>query len=268
MSIRFFGLDGEMTAADIQAGGRLFQIGICAHQDAFGRELAGSGDVFSMLMNPGSYRWERQAETIHGFTEEELLSATPAEQVDELLVQWLNDRGVIDDGIHQGIAIGFNVGSFDLPHLRLVLPRTCNLFSRRSVDLNALCFSLDGAPYFNEIWSWSEWKDGATEYAKRVLSTGVRRGQAHDAGFDAQLHLLAWRFLSAAMRGNYLVFPSHSVAEPESLRVTRSLLLRMDVEKIGRLSGVPTDFILGWAKGGRATNQDWIRSLLQVEREG
>ena len=79
MANLYLGLDGEMTAADVNAGGRLIQIGL-----AFG---TGPGDYTCEMIG-----WDRDdfhadptAMAVHGIPEEEIVAAPRAPEVDERL---------------------------------------------------------------------------------------------------------------------------------------------------------------------------------------
>jgi hypothetical protein len=258
MGITFFGLDGEMSDAAISDGGRLIQIGVTPHFNLDGSEAIGN-ETFSALLNPGRMGWSRRAEAVHGFTRAQIKAAKPAAIVDEELESWLLSHGADLDNREDTIILGFNVGSFDLPHVSLVLPRSAALLSRRTIDLNALCFTLEGFPYYpdpNPI-GWHTWKTLATRYANRTIAT-LTEGSvlaAHDAGYDALLHLHVWRFLRAAMRGTPLPMPKNIIPVPESQIMALSLMQAYGADKAAEISGVPRDFILGWSQNGHATRK-------------
>jgi hypothetical protein len=194
----FFGLDGEMSAAELHAGGRLIQIGAAAHTYPDGVTLTEEPDAFSMLLNPGSMSWDPESAAVHGFTREEIEAAAPAADVDDALYSWLVARGANPKRRENTIAVGFNVGSFDLPHLAVVLPKTYSLFSRRSLDLNSICFTLDGKPIDGTPGTWQQWKEAAKTHAIVTLAGLGYQEAEHDAGYDALLHLYVWRFLKDA----------------------------------------------------------------------
>lgn len=268
MGLLFFGLDGEMSAPDIASGGRLIQIGIAAHEGSSGEMLRGT-ETFCSLIYPGpEYAWSPRAEGVHGFTREQIDVAPKAEIVDEMLVNWMAACGVEEGKARGGvIAVGFNVGSFDLPHLEIVLPRTYRLFSRRTVDLNALCFTLDGMPHQGETpVKWSGWKRLAKTYAERVLHEAGAGGEEHDAGFDALIHLHGWRFLRAAVQGSPLPLPQTPAPALESRDLAMGVLESLGAEAAAEHLGVHPDLIRGWAEGGRCTKAgalEGMRELLQ-----
>jgi DNA polymerase III epsilon subunit-like protein len=264
MPLTLFGLDGEMSAADLAAGGRLIQIGVTAHP---GDRPLETGDTFAMILNPGDMTWDDGAEAVHGFTRQQIEDAAPAADVDALLEAWLLGKGASAKKRTNTIAVGFNVGSFDLPHLAAVLPRSAAVFSRRTLDINAVCFTLDGAVLNGQPTGWSGWKKAATGYARSVLAAMSAGGAAHDAGYDAQLHLLAWQYLQAACRGRDLPVSETIVADPPVQRAANRLLKVYTAEQVAEKTGVPAAFVSGWAAGGRATRADWIVALLKASPE-
>lgn len=84
---------------------------------------------------------------VHGITDEAICAGPPADAVDERLRSFLlangaeTDRRVIEP-------VGWNVVGFDMPFIRHALPRSAELISRRGVDLNAVCRTLDGVIEF------------------------------------------------------------------------------------------------------------------------
>jgi len=257
----FFGVDGEMSAADVSAGGRLIQIGFAQHANSNGEEN-GSPPSFGSLINPGLFVWDERAAAVHGFIPEEIERAPSAEKVDSLCVEWLKKHGLSRS--RGGVAVGFNVGSFDLPHLVEVLPRTALLFSRRTVDLNAICFTLEGREYEGGTPSWSGWKRMASTYAERIIhEKSLSVSMAHDAEYDALLHLFAWRFLRAVSQGSPLKIPQRSVRGPgrEAQQLTGELLSTVGMNEAVRITGFTRDQLQGWANGGRVRDQGIIDRL-------
>lgn len=259
--MRRFGLDGEMTAADLHAGGRLIQIGLAAHEDESGG-VSGSPATFSSLINPGEHTWDPRAAAVHGFTVDEISRAPSAEQVDATCVEWLSHHGV--QRPRSALAIGFNVGAFDLPHIALVLPRTSALFTRRTIDLNALCFTLEGRLHEGNAPTWSGWKRMATTYAERIIAQrGASAEAAHDAGYDALLHLYAWRYLRGAIHGEPLSMPQETTRTyaRQVQAITNRLLTLMNVAEAADRTGYTAEEIKGWANGGRVTDREVLANL-------
>lgn len=270
MAIKFIALDGEMTASSLAMGGRIFQIGLVS----IIKDAANNPNIqesFTLTFNPGEdeYYWEEEAETIHGVREEEMLDAIPAREADELIYNWLVSQGV-DAKTSPAVAIGFNVGSFDLPHIAEVLPKTYSLFSGRSVDINALCFTLDGVDYNGSNSEWSGWKKMAKKYAERSIflaNNSMYAPEAHNALYDAYLHFYAWQFIQAAIKGSPLGIPGIPVRESDVKRALKELATRYKQEEIANLAGVPEIYIRGWLKGGRATRRDYMDAIIRLVKQ-
>jgi len=198
------GLDGEMSDSDMDNGAVLIQIGVC---DEY-------GNTFESLIGheAGWYKTE-QASAVHQISDEDVLAAPRCDQVDRRLSRWLFDR--LDDararGEHTGlrpfIPVGWNVGNFDMPFVRKFLPESSSLISRRSLDLNSLCYSFEDArvTYMGERLSFSKWKGLAHDAASAVLGDDGW----HDALFDAQAALESYSFLTGAF-----VFTDYSPTFP------------------------------------------------------
>ena len=186
MSFLYIGLDGEMSSSELAEGGKLIQIGLFTQ----------GGYQLSMKINPGECQWSERAFEVHGITLESLQSAPLPDEVDSQVYDWLIAIGVDTNSRGKTIPVGFNVGAFDMPFVKDSLPKTYSLFSRRTVDLNALCFALDykeenGMPVKAETW-----KKKAKEYAIKKIGTENQ----HDAGWDSLMHIYCFEFLKGAMR--------------------------------------------------------------------
>lgn len=185
------GLDGEMSDSEMDKGAALIQIGVC---DEY-------GNTFESLIGQeaGWYKSE-QASAVHKIPDEDILRAPRADEVDSLLYRWLQYR--LEDsrvrgeraGLRPFIPIGWNVGGFDMPFVRATLPLSSGLISRRSLDLNALCYSFEDArvTYQGERCSFSKWRQLAHDYAGRSLG----EDGWHNALFDARAALEAYVFLT------------------------------------------------------------------------
>jgi len=206
-NIRFIGLDGEMSGADRETGHALIQAGIAIRTD--------TGDLHMTrhLLNTNHRQaWDRKAERIHGIREHDAINAPAAADVDNLLHNWLLEHGATPDR-RELIAVGFNVGAFDLPFFRDALPRTMSLISRRSGDLNSLCFALAGwdpRPNTPHPRGWEGWKRSAKKAAAHQIRTLGITGAAHDAGYDAAEALLAHEWLLHHIHTSQLPAPDTS----------------------------------------------------------
>lgn len=185
------GLDGEMSDSELDKGAVLIQIGVC---DEY-------GNTFESLIGhaPGWYKSE-QASGVHNIPDEDIWFAPRPDVVDQRLCQWLEER--LDDararGDHTGlrpfIPVGWNVGGFDMPFVRKFLPVSCELISRRSLDLNALCYAFEDGQvtYQGERLSFIGWQRLAHSHANDQFDNP----QWHNALFDAQAALEAYNFLT------------------------------------------------------------------------
>jgi hypothetical protein len=262
MTYRFFGLDGEMSSSDLDKGGRLIQIGVTAHTNLDGTVAIGD-EAFCALLNPGPNFWAPIAEAVHGFTEAEVAAALPASVVDDHLVEWLLAHGADLKRRGNTVPIGLNVGAFDMPHVAAALPRTSAMFARRTVDLNAILFTLDGASYDGAKLGVDEWKTLALKFADRTIA-GLRvgsEGQAHDAGYDALQALHAWRFLRSVVHRDALPMPVNEVPAAKSQTDALEVLAALGVERAVEMTGVPRDFLIQWSRGGRAVRTDYLAAI-------
>jgi DNA polymerase III epsilon subunit-like protein len=180
--ITYIGIDGEMSGNDIDSGHKLIQIGMAKYVD---------GRVFSTgtLLNPGTMVWSEEAEAVHQFSQEhiEKNGEDPA-MVDQMLADWANPSRHVRDFV----MVGFNVGSFDRPFIKQQLPITFSKFSRRSVDLNSVIFSMsDSNSDFEQIKQAS--KDYAFEKMDGMFD-GFKNRQ-HDAEYDAAMSLYCFEYL-------------------------------------------------------------------------
>lgn len=182
MSFMFVGLDGEMSSSELDQGGRLLQIGLA---------LANGASYIAMI-NPGEMLWDEQAVAVPRFTREMLPSSVNFEEVDRNGYEFMIEQGASPKRRNKTVPVGWNVGAFDMPFVRETLPLTYSLFSRRTVDLNALCFALDGKDNLN----FESWKKRSKEYAIKKIGFD----NAHDAGWDAKMSLYCFDYLREQMR--------------------------------------------------------------------
>lgn len=146
-----------------------------------------SGRVFrsDVRPEPGADRLDAETLAVNGFTAERAAAAPTRADVDARLEAFLESVGVAPA---RGVPVGFNVGAFDMPFIRRNLNRSGPLFTRRSIDLNAVCFAL--APVVGR--NWQSLKAAAVQSAARCINVVVRAApqgysgfRPHDAGYDA-----------------------------------------------------------------------------------
>ena len=182
----FVGIDGEMSSANLADGGRLVQIGVAV------RLPDGSLDGASWIINPGEMAWDATAAAVHGISYETvIMQGRSQDSVDQELYEWLVGHGA--DARHRAktVPVGFNITGFDLPFIKLQLPKTFSVLSRRTAELNGMLWLLNGK---NGL-GFEEWKDEALGQAHRLLEDY----RPHDAGWDAQRHLLCYEYLQSVI---------------------------------------------------------------------
>ena len=183
------GCDGEMSSPDLHDGGRLIQAGFAAIDDT------GTTQVFSELISWPDMTWSDRASAVHRLAREDVDAAAPAHEVDVTAANWLTSMGATPQRRHV-LTCGFNVAGFDHPFFAHALPDTYRLLSRRTIDLNAICFTLDGwdPNPLNDPRDWAGWKKSAVAHAKEALTAHGVTGREHDAGYDAAiaLHAFIW----------------------------------------------------------------------------
>lgn len=209
--------------------------------------------------------WDLEAESIHGITKEEALQGKTSELVDIEFTNWLIELGA-NKKRRLIVPVGFNVGSFDMKFIKRFLPKSFELFTRRAVDLNGICFSMDGLKYFGETKSAEQWKSLAIQYGRYRMSVEGDKGvaDAHDAEFDAWVHAYAWEFLKESIRGRDLNI-GYSETDADSIQTVIALLREtLTLDEISLSTGIPSEFLRGWSRGGRARNKEWIELLNQL----
>ena len=180
--ITYIGIDGEMSGTEIENGHKLIQIGMAKYVED---RIVSIG----VMLNPGEMNWSYQAEEVHQFSQEYVREwgEIPAD-VDNMLANWANPTTHRRDFV----MVGFNVGSFDRPFIKQQLPITYGKFSRRSVDLNSVIFSMsDTNTQFERI------KGKAKDYAFEKMD-GMFDGfkdRQHDAEYDAVMSLYCFEYL-------------------------------------------------------------------------
>ena len=188
----FIGLDGEMSGNDIEGGSVLIQIGFSV--------ISKSGYLRTKHWNlrPVNLKemvWSKEAEGVHKITIEQVTSFPICYEVDNEVYKWLTEAIGLSTGKSDNIPVGWNVSGFDMPYVKKYLPKTYALFSRRTADLNAICFALDG---FDDR-SASEWKIKSKKYALNLNPETDTYG-AHNAGWDAEMSILCFRYLQKVVK--------------------------------------------------------------------
>lgn len=186
--ITYIGIDGEMSGTDIDAGHKLIQIGLAKYVND---EVVSIG----YLINPGEMAWSLQAEEVHQFSREYINKyGLSPDGVDIASSTWANPSTQKRDFV----MVGFNVGSFDRPFIKQTLPLLYGKFSRRSVDLNSLIFSMSATnSTFERI------KGNAKDYAIAKMDGMFNdfKNRQHDAEYDAVMALYCFEYLRTLIKG-------------------------------------------------------------------
>lgn len=178
----FVGIDGEMSCPDMEKGGKLIQIGVAV------RTEAGIESVGYLLQPPADMYWEDRAALVHQIPLEKLVAeGLPAPEVDELLYKWLVERGANPRQRAKTVPVGFNITGFDMPFVKVTLPKTYSLFSRRTGELNGMLWLFHGKNNLN----YESWRQMSLDYAQMNLSDY----KPHDAEWDAKRHILCYEYL-------------------------------------------------------------------------
>lgn len=186
--IQYVGLDGEMTGTFAE-GGKLCQIGVAFSPD----------DIFckDVGWDRGTFYCEPKAMSIHGLSEDYIAEeADYKTKVDGVLSHYLECHGATNE-TRSLIPIGWNVARWDMPFIEDALPLSNEYFSRRTIDLNAVVYFMDGKiPYEGSYPTYKGWKRMSKTYAEETLQKEYEVEPAwHNAGFDAAAALLSYRFL-------------------------------------------------------------------------
>lgn len=130
----------HIISLDIESSGRewqkhaLLSIGIV---DSKGAEFYVELKHLSLEIEPQAMRVNQMPISQIDIDSKEPPRFTP-KKADAEMLAWLNERLGPKD---QGIPMGLNIGSFDMPFVRRWLPRAAARLSYRTMDLNALMFN-------------------------------------------------------------------------------------------------------------------------------
>lgn len=183
--LEFAGLDIETTGSDIDAGAAIIQIGVY---------LGGYAAYASDIAPHAGAVIVPEAMAVNKISQERMDAAPAASVVDEQLESWLISQGVEPRKL---VSIGWNVAGFDIPFVKKYLPRTFKFLSYRTVDLNAVVFTLDPV----------RGQDRLKKQLKTWTEEGLD-GTPHDALFDATSAMESWRILVDALAPRIVKFPT------------------------------------------------------------
>jgi DNA polymerase III epsilon subunit-like protein len=175
----YVAVDLETTGRSVEDGHRVIQIGVA---------LSNGFDWKSDIGWTDNYPWQQEALNVNGFTHDRIRKGPAAEHVDTSLSLWLADRGFKYNSLR---AVGWNVGSFDLPFIAKYLPMTREYFDFRAADLNTACFLLSFAGYGPS----ETLKSQSKKYAEAKLRKTGAAPEWHDALYDAKAALQSFQYL-------------------------------------------------------------------------
>lgn len=204
MSLIFAGMDGEMTGSRVEEH-ELIQIGLALSES----------EVFCSRIAWDSFNYDPEALEVIGVTPEEVKKGPSAAEVDELLVQWLKDKGIEKRSI---VPVGWEVAAFDKPFIRKSLPKFFQYLHFHSVELNSVIYTFgDVMPYQGVRPNSATWKKMAKFAATfNIKCEEARWPKKHDAGEDAVMGLMSWRWLRNIMAaGN----PGHLEVEEKEVEL-------------------------------------------------
>ena len=183
----FVGLDGEMSGPDPWKH-KLIQIGV-ARPD---------GELYVSRIGWDELSYEPGALAAVGIEPSAIPDGPPAVDVDRQLCDWLAARGADRGGV---VPVGWGVSTFDLAFVCETLPQTAALLSHRSVELNAVCYTLAHAvEYEGRRPGANDWKRMSKAHAEEHLRLRLGRAPSwHDAGYDAQASMFAWLWLRSVL---------------------------------------------------------------------
>lgn len=151
-------------------------------------------------MYPGGRwsHWSEEAAQVHGITQAQLQAdGLPAAKVALEAVRFI--EAFSDTWLGNRHVVGWNVASFDMPFVRQHLGALSRVLSYRSVDLNAVCFTLTEAHGI----SYKGLKRRSKEYAAEQLRETYPGEMWHDAGYDSAAALHSWDYMKERVKNGY-----------------------------------------------------------------
>jgi oligoribonuclease (3'-5' exoribonuclease) len=174
----FYGLDIETTSSKID--GELIQIGLYVDDELY---------YVSDVGHRGNIYYEAAALQVNQFTWERVFNGVPAFTVDADLERFMFKVMSKYPNVKYNnmIPVGLNIASFDIPFIRKTFPRFSRLLSYRSVDINAVLYSM-----VDSLEEYMYLKNIVREEARLLTSV---EGVEHDALYDSELGLIMLKLL-------------------------------------------------------------------------
>jgi len=198
----FIGLDGEMTGNNVSEGHALCQVGVYFPDE--------DQRVTYDIGHPFPTQYQDRALAVNGFTMDRVHTLyeeghnqyyADNRLVEECVRRWGSGRHDTPYPETRLVPVGWNVGAFDMPFVRKYLPRFSEWVSRRTVDLNAVVFSMEGIEADGGVPTWKGWKRKSKRHAEQLLLRAGEPVMWHDAGFDAEAAYYSWNYLRGVMHG-------------------------------------------------------------------
>lgn len=189
----FLGLDLETSGSELAVGHVPIQLGLAVvrngRPEVFAEKIGGwhfegyPEDV--TLQDDGRPAvWSGEAAKVHNIPMKEIKFAAPPIAVTSLAIDWIDGLELpAPPDLH---IVGWNVAGFDLPFVRKYMRRLDRRISYRTVDLNAITFSLVGSELPGRgTLGYNAVKRMAKDYAAERCAEVYPEAQWHDAGYDA-----------------------------------------------------------------------------------
>lgn len=139
------------------------------------------------------FKWDEDSEAVHGISKSSLQGHYNVKHTDIVAAASLIQSGLLGARMNN-LIVGWNVGSFDRQIISRWFPALDSVLSRRTIDLNSLCFERS---YAGGDKSFKKLKRRAKEYAEEKLSIYLPHyeGSWHDALYDAAAAVYSFEFL-------------------------------------------------------------------------
>lgn len=209
-SPEYWGLDLECSGSDVNVAGAI-QLGL-ASPVPFSSMFCYTTGGWSWIdqkeeADPRNRiaHWSEEAFNVHKIPMHKVDSSRKVASVDAMAAEWVMEETRTAEK-RERIVVGWNVAGFDMAFVRRDYPKLAASLSYRSVDLNAILFSLvDNLKNpAGTQWTYTELKAfvkaRATEHARYAIADGDNVGEAndlraHNAGFDAMESLYSFYVL-------------------------------------------------------------------------
>jgi DNA polymerase III epsilon subunit-like protein len=194
--VRFLGFDLETSGSDVEKGHVPIEVGMANTEGA-----TFSGYIY---WNWGeAFKWSDQAAGVHRLTKQFLdENGLTAGEVANRAKGWLDQHftAVSPSELH---VVGWNVAGFDMPFVSRHLPKLRRRLSYRTVDLNAVLFTMVEANVERPsggVWTYDSLKRHVKESSFEAMAHDGHFGKPHQASYDALEALYSWSELRRLLR--------------------------------------------------------------------